>query len=57
MTDEDQTRVEHFATLKSKYKATDYEDSSPASLLYFILRKADLGIQLAEIEAIWLTVT
>ncbi|MFP5271352.1 hypothetical protein [Coleofasciculus sp.] len=54
MTDEDQTRVEHFAILKSKYQASDYEDSSPASLLYFILRKADLGIQLAEIEAIWL---
>ncbi|MEQ8958231.1 MAG: hypothetical protein RLP02_09950 [Coleofasciculus sp. C2-GNP5-27] len=54
MNNEHQTRVEHFAALKSKYKATDYEDSSPASLLYFILRKADLGIELAEIEAIWL---
>jgi len=54
MTDEHQTRVEHFATLKSKYKATDYEDSSPASLLYFILRKADLGIEITDNEVIWL---
>jgi len=54
MNHEHQTRVEHFATLKSKYKATDYEDSSPASLLYLILRKADLGIQIIEVEVIWL---
>ncbi|MEQ9672682.1 hypothetical protein [Coleofasciculus sp. G2-EDA-02] len=54
MTDEHQTRVEHFAILKSKYKASDYEDSSPASLLYFILRKADLGIEIIEIERNWL---
>lgn len=54
MTDDHQTRVEHFATLKSKYKATDYEDSSPASLLYLILRKADLGIEIIEIERNWL---
>ncbi|MEQ9355059.1 hypothetical protein [Coleofasciculus chthonoplastes] len=54
MNHEHQTRVEHFATLKVKYKATDYEDSSPTSLLYFILRKADLGIEIIEVEVIWL---
>ena len=54
MNHEHQTRLEHFATLKSKYKATDYEDSSPASLLYLILRKADLGIEIIEVEVIWL---
>lgn len=54
MNNETQSRVQHFATLKSKYHATHYEDSSPSSLLYFILRKADLGIELTEIERNWL---
>jgi len=54
MNNEAQTRVEHFACLKSKYQATTYEDSSPSSLLYFILRKADLGIEITEIERNWL---
>jgi hypothetical protein len=54
MNNEVQTRVEHFAALKSKYQATTYEDSSPSSILYFILRKADLGIEITEIERNWL---
>ncbi len=54
MNNEAQTRVEHFAALKSKYQATQYDDSSPSSLLYFILRKADLGIEITEIERNWL---
>ncbi|MDP8963455.1 MAG: hypothetical protein M3O33_05605, partial [Cyanobacteriota bacterium] len=54
MNNEAQTRVEHFAALKSKYQATQYDDSSPSSLLYFILRKADLGIEIPEIERNWL---
>jgi hypothetical protein len=54
MNNEYQTRIEHFATLKSKYQATQYKDSSPSSLLYFILRKADLGIEITEIESDWL---
>jgi hypothetical protein len=54
MNNEHQTRVEHFTILKSKYQATHYEDSSPSSLLYFILRKADLGIEITEIERNWL---
>jgi hypothetical protein len=54
MNNEAQTRVEHFAALKSKYQATQYDDSSPSSLLYFILRRADLGIEITEIERNWL---
>jgi hypothetical protein len=54
MNNESQTRVQHFALLKSKYQATQYEDSSPSSLLYLILRKADLGIQLTDLELVWL---
>jgi hypothetical protein len=54
MNDELQVRAKHFAALKSKYKATQYEDSSPSSLLYLILRKADLEIELTDLELDWL---
>jgi hypothetical protein len=54
MNNETQSRVQHFATLKSKYQATQYEDLSPSSLLYFILRKADSGIETTEIERNWI---
>ncbi|MBX9254811.1 hypothetical protein H1Q63_12775 [Desmonostoc muscorum CCALA 125] len=51
---ESQNRLEHFAALKSKYQATQYQDSSPANLLYLILRKVDLGIELLDLESNWL---
>ncbi|MEG3891507.1 hypothetical protein QT973_13895 [Microcoleus sp. Z1_A1] len=46
--------MQHFAALKSKYQATKYEDSSPSSLLYLILRKADLELEITKFEWIWL---
>ncbi|MDZ8260842.1 hypothetical protein [Nostoc sp. ChiQUE01b] len=49
-----QNRLKHFTSLKSKYQATKYNDSSPSSLLYLILRKVDLGIELTELEFNWL---
>ena len=51
---EAENRLKHFAALKSKYQATKHEDSSPSSLLYLILRKVDLGIELTELEFNWL---
>jgi hypothetical protein len=51
---ESENRFKHFATLKSKYQASNYQDSSPSSLLYLILRKVDLGIELTELEFDWL---
>ena len=54
MSKESQNRLKHFAALKSKYQATQYQDSSPASLLYLILRKVDLGIELLDLESNWL---
>ncbi|WP_373525958.1 hypothetical protein [Nostoc sp.] len=51
---ESQNRLKHFAALKSKYQATQYQDSSPMSLLYLILRKVDLGIKLSNLEFNWL---
>ena len=49
-----EVQVQHFAALKSKYQATKYEDSSPSSLLYLILRKADLEIEISKFELKWL---
>ncbi|MBN3926373.1 hypothetical protein [Nostoc sp. NMS4] len=54
MSKESPNRLKHFAALKSKYQATQYQDSSPASLLYLILRKLDLGIELSDLESNWL---
>ena len=54
MEKESENRLKHFAVLKSKYQATNYQDSSPESLLYLILRKVDLGIELTELEFDWL---
>jgi phosphotransferase system IIA component len=49
-----EVQVQHFAALKSKYQATKYEDSSPSSLLYVILRKADLECAITDFEWDWL---
>ena len=49
-----EVEVQHFAALKFKYQATKYEDSSPSSLLYLILRKADLEFEITDFEWNWL---
>ncbi|MEG4503450.1 hypothetical protein QUA81_08060 [Microcoleus sp. F6_B4] len=49
-----EVQVQHFVALKSKYQATKYEDSSPSSLLYLILRKADLEFEISKFERNWL---
>lgn len=54
MDKKDQNRLKHFTSLKSKYQATKYQDSSPASVLYIILRKIDFGIELLNLEFNWL---
>ena len=54
MDKESQNRFKHFAALKSKYQVTQHQDSSPANLLYLILRKLDLGIELLDLESNWL---
>ncbi len=45
----------HFASLKSKYQATQYEDSSLSSPLYQILKKLDSGKQPSNAEVNWLS--
>jgi hypothetical protein len=49
-----QNSFQHFTALKSKYRASRYEDSSPSILLYLILQKVDVGIKLTELEFDWL---
>ncbi|OUL27663.1 hypothetical protein BV372_25470 [Nostoc sp. T09] len=50
-----QNCLQHFTALKSKYQANKYEDSSPSSPLYLILRKADIGIKISDLELQWLS--
>jgi hypothetical protein len=45
----------HLAALKSKYQATQYEDSSLSSPLYQILKKLDSGKQPSNAEVNWLS--
>ncbi|MUG91028.1 hypothetical protein F7734_00310 [Scytonema sp. UIC 10036] len=54
MPKDDQNRIKHFTTLKTKYQATQYQDVSPTSPLYLILRKVDLGIKLNLLDTEWL---
>ncbi len=49
-----EVHVQHFAALKSKYQATKYEDLSSSSLLYLILRKANLEFEISKFERNWL---
>lgn len=51
---ESEMKCKHFIFLKEKYQATNYEDNSPSSLLYLILRKTDLGLEISELELNWL---
>ena len=52
--DEFQERKQHFATLKSKYQASDYEGSSPSSPLYFILKRLDANKRINNDDVNWL---
>lgn len=52
--DDLEVQVQHFAALKFKYQATKYEDSSPSSLLYLILQRADLEYAITGFEWDWL---
>jgi hypothetical protein len=47
-------REQHFATLKAKYQVSDFEEASPNSPLYLLLRKLDLGLALLPFEVDWL---
>lgn len=44
----------HFAALKGKYQVGQYKSAASDSFLYLILRKADSGIQVTDLEIQWL---
>jgi len=44
----------HFASLKSKYGVSDYQDKSPSNPLYAILQKLDKGKRLEPLDVAWL---
>lgn len=45
----------HFAALREKYQIGQHKGAEFNSFLYFILRKAELSIQLTDLEFQWLT--
>jgi len=47
-------RTKHFQLLKEKFYATLYPETSPTSLLYLILRKAEVNIAISGQEQDWL---
>ncbi|MCY7390534.1 MAG: hypothetical protein LH647_03245 [Leptolyngbyaceae cyanobacterium CAN_BIN12] len=52
--DNSELQKKHFAALREKYKVGQYKSSASHSFLYLILRKADLGIQVTNLELQWL---
>jgi hypothetical protein len=52
--DDKELQEKHFALLKAKYHVSRIKNVSSPSLLYLILRKTDLGINIAESEFNWL---
>lgn len=52
--DDKKLQEKHFALLKSKYHVNPLKNISSPTLLYLILRKTDLGIQITDSEFKWL---
>ncbi|MGB7444284.1 MAG: hypothetical protein WA919_24725 [Coleofasciculaceae cyanobacterium] len=52
--DDKKLQEKHFAILKTKYHVNPIKSVSSPRLLYMILRKADLEIQIADLEFKWL---
>lgn len=52
--DSSQLQKMHFDSLKVKYKIGQYRSAASDSFLYLILRKADLGMQVTDVEHQWL---
>ncbi len=50
MNDRHQLRIQHLETLKDRYQASHFPESSPSSLLYLILRKAELNLAINDYE-------
>jgi len=53
--DNSELQKRHFTGLKEKYQIGQYKCAASDSFLYLILRKAELGIQVTNLEFQWLT--
>ncbi len=53
--DNSELQKRHFAALKQKYQVSQYNSGVSDNFLYLILRKADLGLQVTNLEFQWLT--
>lgn len=52
--DNSELQKRHFAALREKYQVGQYKSAASDAFLYLILRKAELGIQMADLEFQWL---
>jgi len=52
--DNSELQKRHFATLREKYQVGQYKNATSDNFLYLILRKAELGIQVTNLEFQWL---
>ncbi|MBD2077486.1 hypothetical protein H6F86_27110 [Phormidium sp. FACHB-592] len=52
--DNSELQKRHFAALREKYQVDQYKSARSDSFLYLILRKAELGIQITNLELQWL---
>lgn len=52
--DDSELQKKYFAILRDKYQVGQYKSAASDSFLYLILRKAELGIQITNIEFQWL---
>lgn len=49
-----QRQIKHLASLAIRYNVGKYKNDNSVNFLYFILRKAELGIQITDLEFQWL---
>ncbi|NES21487.1 MAG: hypothetical protein F6K41_21790 [Symploca sp. SIO3E6] len=52
--EQNKLQEKHFAALREKYKVGQHKNAKSNNFLYLILRKAELGIQLTNLEFQWL---
>jgi hypothetical protein len=52
--DNSELQKRHFAALREKYQVGQYKSAASDAFLYLILRKAELGIQMTDLEFQWL---
>ncbi len=52
--DQSELQKKHFAALKEKYQVSALKTAASSNFLYFVLRKAELGIKITGLEKQWM---